>query len=97
MALPNGWALLDMLRHPEFDMKDVSVQSNTVVQLLLRLERPFQVMECAVTVYNLWKPADGNQRLDFVIRNYWEMCREIMRDPRWCGQFDLVFRPDFDA
>ena len=44
-------ALLDLLRHPEFNIKDV--QSPTIVQLLLRLERPFT--ECAVSTYNLWK------------------------------------------
>ena len=42
-------ALLVMLRHLEFDIKDV--QGTTIVQLLLRLEWPFK--ECAVSTYNL--------------------------------------------
>ena len=87
-----GQALLDMLRHPEFCIKDV--QSTTIVQLLRRLERPLK--ECAVSTYNLWKPGDGNQRLELVIRDYLEVFREIMLDPRWREQFDLAFRPSFD-
>ena len=88
-----GQALLDMLRHPEFEMKDV--QSNTIVPLLWRLELHF--MKCAVTVYNVWKPGDGNPRLELVIRDYLEVVKEFMHDKRWRGQFDLVFRPNFDA
>ena len=88
-----GQALLDMLRHPEFNIKDVP--STTIVQLLRRLELPFT--ECAVSTYNLWKPGDGNQRLELVIRDYLEVFRKIMRDPRWREQFDLAFRPCFDA
>ena len=61
-----GQALLGMLRHPGFDMTDV--HSTTIVQLLLRLELPFT--ECVVSTYNLWKPGDGNQRLNLVIRDY---------------------------
>ena len=76
-----------MLRRPEFNIKDV--QSTTIVQLLRRLEWPFT--ECAVSTYNLWKPGDGNQRLELVIPDYLGMFREIMRDPRWREQFDLVF------
>ena len=38
-----------MLRHQEFNIKDV--QSPTIVQLLWRLERPFT--DCAVSTYNL--------------------------------------------
>ena len=60
-----GQALLDLLRHPEFDIKDV--QSTPVVHLLRRLERPLK--ECAVSTYKLWKPGDGNQRLELVIRD----------------------------
>ena len=86
-----GQAFLDMLRHPEFDIKDV--QSTTIVQLLF--ERYFK--EGAVSTYNLWKPGDGNQRLELVIRDYLEVFREIMRDPRWLEHFDLAFRPSFDA
>ena len=80
-------ALLDMLRHQEFNIKDV--QNTTIVQLLQRLERPLK--ECAVSTYNLWTPGDGNQRLEFVIRAYLEVFREIMRDPRWLKHFDLTF------
>ena len=43
------------------------------------------------------EPGDGNQRLELVIRDYLEVFREIMRDPRWREQFDLAFRPSFDA
>ena len=35
-----GQALLDMLRHPNFDIKDV--QSTNIVHLLWWLERPFK-------------------------------------------------------
>ena len=82
-----------MLRHPEFNIEDV--QSTTIVHLLRRLERPFQ--ESKVSVINLWQPGDGNQRLELVVRDYLEVFREIMRDPRWRKLFDLAFRPIFDA
>ena len=88
-----GQALLDMLRHPDFDIKDM--QSTTIVQLLRRLERTFK--ECAVSTYNLCKPEDGNQRLELVIPDYAEVLREIMLDPRWRAQFYLEFCPNFDA
>ena len=39
----------------------------------------------------------GNQRLDIVVREYLEVFREIMRHPEWKHQFDLTFRPVFDA
>ena len=68
-----GQALLDMLRHPNFDIKDV--QSTNIVHLLRRLERPFK--ESTVTTYNLWKPGDGNQRLELVVRDFLEVFREI--------------------
>ena len=51
----------------------------------------------SVSTYNLWKPGDGNQRLELVIRNYLEGFREIMSDPRWREQFDLALCPNFDA
>jgi len=50
-------ALLNMLRHPEFNVNDL--QSATIVHLLRRLERPFQ--ESAVSTYDLWKEGDGLQ------------------------------------
>ena len=31
-----------------------------------------------------------------VVRDYLEVFREIMRDPRWKGLFDLIFRAIFD-
>ena len=46
--------------------------------------------------YNLWKEGDGNQRLEFVVRDYLEVFREICRDRQFKGQFDLTFRPIFD-
>ena len=55
------------------------MQSTTIVQLLRRLELPCK---------DLWKPGDGNQRLELVIRDYLEVFREIMRDPRWLKHFD---------
>ena len=84
-----------MLRHPspEFDKKDV--QSTTIVQLLLRLELPLK--KIAVSTCNLWKLEDGNQRLELVIRDYLEVFRAIMLNPRWLEQFNLAFRPSFDA
>ena len=88
-----GQALMDMLHHPEFDIDDL--RSENIVNLLRRLERPFA--ETAVHTYNLWKEGDGNQRLDFVVSEYLEVFREIMRSPEWKHQFDLTFRPIFDA
>jgi hypothetical protein len=87
-----GQKLLNMLRHPQFRVEDV--QSASIVQLLRRLERPFK--ESKLTEYNLWKPGDGNQKLVLVVRDYLEVFREIMREPRWKDQFDLVARAIFD-
>ena len=88
-----GQILLDTLKHPHFDAEDI--RSETIVHLLRRFERPFA--ETAMHTYNLWKERDGNQRLDFVVRDYLEVFREIMRNPEWKHQFDLTFRPVFDA
>lgn len=87
-----GQALMDMLRHPDFRIEDM--QSTTIVHLIRRLERPFK--ETSVLTYNFWKEGDGNQKLDMVMRDYLEMFREIVRDPRWKHDFDLVFRAIFD-
>ena len=46
--------------------------------------------------YNLWVPGDGNQKLTLVVRDCFEVFREIMLDPRWEDQFDLVARAIFD-
>ena len=88
-----GQIFLDMARHPLFDPKDI--RSETIVHLLRRLERPFA--ETAMQTYNLWQEGDGNQRLEFVVLDYLEVFREIMRHPEWKHQFDLTFRPVFDA
>ena len=80
-----GQMLLDMMRHPLFDPKDI--RSETIVHLLRRLERPFT--ETAMYTYNLWEEGDGNQRLEFVVLDYLELFREIMRNPEWKHQFDL--------
>ena len=45
--------------------------------------------------YNLLMPGDGYQKLDSVVRDYLEVFREIMRDPRWKDQFDPVARAIF--
>ena len=47
-------------------------------------------MSCVMVEYNLWKPGVGNQNLTLVVRDYLDMFREIMRDPRWKDQFDLA-------
>ena len=88
-----GQLLLDMLRHPRFDPKDM--RSDNIVHLMRRLERPFQ--GTAMHTYNLWKEGDGNQRLELVVRDYLEVFREIMRDPQWKEHFDLVARAVFDG
>ena len=93
LSLHLGQVLLDMVRHPLFDAKDI--RSQNIVHLLRRLERPF--METAMTTYNLWQEGDGNQRLELVVRDYLEVFREIMRNPEWRNSFDLMFRPIFDA
>ena len=54
-------------------------------------------METALHIYNLWQDRDGNQRLELVMFGYLELFREIMRNPEWKDQFDLTFRPIFDA
>ena len=46
LTLRRGQKLLDMLRQPEFDIKDI--RSDTIIHLLRRLERPFK--ESAVQV-----------------------------------------------
>ena len=88
-----GQALLDLLRHPQFNLADI--KSENIVHLIRRLERPFQ--ETRTETYNLWKEGDGNQRLELVVRDYLEVFREIMRSPEWKDHFDLVFTPRFDA
>ena len=61
-----GQILLDTLKHPPFDAEDI--HNKTIVHLLRRFERPFA--ETTMHTYNLWKEGDGNQRLDFVVRDY---------------------------
>ena len=80
-----------MLRHLEFNIKDV--QSTTIVQLHLRLEQTCKGCSC----YNLWKPGDGNKRLDLVIRDYLKVFREIVLNPLWLEHFDFAFRPSFES
>ena len=92
LTLRLGQLLLDNLRHPRFDPKEI--RSETIVHLLRRFERPFK--ETVMHTYNLWKEGDGNQRLEFVVRDYLEVFREICRDRQFKGQFDLTFRPIFD-
>ena len=87
-----GQALLDMLRHPEFDPNDF--RSTDIVHLLRRLERPYA--ESTLHTYNLWKEGDGNQKLDLVVRDYLEVFREVMRKPQWRDQFEISFRAFFD-
>ena len=87
-----GQALLDMLRHPEFDPNDF--RSTNIVHLLRRLERPYA--EATLHTYSLWKEGDGNQKLDLVVRDYLEVFREVMRNTQWKLQFELSFRALFD-
>jgi len=87
-----GQALLDMMRHPRFNVCDI--HSQNIVHLIRRLERPFQ--ESTVHTYNMWKEGDGNQRLELVVRDFLEVFREIMRNPQWKKHFDLVARAIFD-
>ena len=81
-----------MLRHPEFDIKDI--RSDTIIHLLRRLERPFK--ESAVLVYNLWKEKDGNQRLELVVRDFRETFIEIMRNPEWAQHCNWWLCDGFD-
>ena len=74
----HGQALLDMLRHPEFDPNDF--RSTDFVHLLRRLESPYA--ESILHTYNLWNEGDGNYKLDLVVRDYLEVFREVMRKPR---------------
>ena len=87
-----GQTLMDKLKHPEFKPEDI--QSITIVQLLRRLERPFK--DTAVVTYDFWKEGDRDKKLEMVVRDYLEVFREIMRDPRWKDEFDFVFRAIFD-
>ena len=93
LSQATGQILLNMVRHPLFDPKDI--RSETIVHLFRRLERPFA--ETAMHTYNLWQEGDGNQRLEFVVLDYLEVFREIMRNREWQDQFDLTFKPIFDA
>ena len=61
-----GQALLSMVRHPQFNPAEL--QSQTIVHLIRRVERPFQ--EIGMTVYNLWQEGDGDQKLELVVRDY---------------------------
>ena len=95
---PSCWMVFSHLRlrlrpscrmvcsHPRFDPKEI--RSETIVHLLRRFERPFK--ETVMHTYNLWKEGDGNQRLEFVVRDYLEVFREICRDRQFKGQFDLT-------
>ena len=67
-----GQALLDMLRHPLFDLSEI--RSQTIVHLIRKFERPFA--ETAMVTYDLWQEGDGNQRLHLVLRDYLEVYRE---------------------
>ena len=42
---------------------------------------------------HLWKPGDGNQRLELVIHDYLEVLGEILRYLRWREHLNLAFRP----
>ena len=53
-------------------------------------------MSCVMVEYNLWKPGVGNKNLTLVVRDYLEVFREVMRDPRWKDQFDLAARAIFE-
>jgi len=86
-----GLALLDLLRHLEFDPNDF--HSTNIVHLLRQLERPYA--EATLHTYSLWKEGDGNQKLDLVVRDYLEVFREVMRNRQWKLQFELSFRALF--
>jgi len=93
LSQSEGQSLLNMMRHPRFNVSDI--RSQNIVHLIRRLERPFQ--ESTVHTYNMWKEGDGNQRLELVVRDFLEVFREIMRNPQWKNHFDLVARAIFDA
>ena len=77
------------------DAMDKGHNATLAALLAALLERPYQ--ETAVTTYDFWREGDGDQRLQFVIRDYLELFRDIMRDPRWKEDFDLVFHAIFDV
>ena len=54
LTLRLGQLLMDNLRHPRFDPKDL--RSETIVHLLRRFERPFK--ETVMHTYNLWMGGD---------------------------------------
>ena len=82
-----GRLMFDMLRHPQFNIREV--HSDSIVHLHRRLESPFA--ETAMQVHNLWKEGDENQLLELVKRDWLECWREIMRNPEWKKHFDLIF------
>ena len=92
LSQSEGQALLDLLRHPHFDLSEI--RSQNIVHLIRRLERPLQ--ESTVHTYNMWKEGDGNQRLALVVRDFLEVLREIMHNPQWKKHFNLVARAIFD-
>ena len=51
LSQSEGQALLDLLRHPHFDLSEI--RSQNIVHLIRRLERPLQ--ESTVHTYNMWK------------------------------------------
>ena len=49
-----------------------------------------------MVTYSLWKEGDGDKKLEMVMTDYLEVFREIIRDPRWKNDFDIIFRAIFD-
>ena len=50
-----------------------------------------------LTSYNLWREGDGDQRLELVVRDFFDAFREIMQSSEWRDHFNLTFQPIFNA
>ncbi len=70
---------MDNLRHPHFKFDPKDLSSETIVHLLRRFERQFK--ETAMHTHNVWNEGDGNQRLEFFVRDYLEVFREMKFRP----------------
>ena len=81
--------VIAMLRNPEFDSKDLDPD------LHKRMEKA--VEDGRIRCFNMREgPADGDQDLNFWIREIEDVVREIMEDPVFKGNQNYKFEMDLD-
>ena len=82
--------IIEMLRNPEFDSKEVDPD------LHKRMQRA--VEDGRIKCFNLREgPADGDQDLNLWTRELEDLVREIMEDPVLKGNQNFSFELDLDA